>query len=478
VGKQKPDVIFIDANQWEAKAEEAVCAMSVNPLPAPLVIFTITINPITGRRLPFDLKIVSRACISPINTTISWCFNDNWELPSPRFPWTGSIAAVRVNSATGLAENITMADFKKVLEFFVWYANQFTPEMYCYSDKFSMAPVAAPIRGVLIRCAATESLHPDDGAFVSTMVDHLHPIRGLHIPAVIKVGDVSPLSEKVKHSLRVYRIANPPLETNKSRWECLPGDKTNGRASELMLKIPDKEGHLSQTDIDDAFPKVEGDVLVVREDGQNLDIVDVEAMCLEVRNWAALTSRGRDCFLHPASYQETLRKQQTEPIKLTNLSASGFAAFSSDAAGTAIDPSLIAATPAAAGHGGNGPIKIMAPEQTIPSLWTKVKLDGAVTFEGFSFPPAADPAADKPESSGLHTSGEQPAYQKQPTYPEQPVLVEQAVYQKQAVPLERIASLGQTEHLEQPTYPEPPPQTYTYSAAFMDEEDSPFSPHI
>lgn len=483
VRKQKPEVIFIDANQWEARAEEVVCAVPVEPLPAPLVIFTITINPITGRRLPFDLKIVSRACINPINTAIGWCFNDNWELPAPRFPWTGSVAAVRVNSATGVAESITMADFKNVLEFFVWYAYQFTPEMYCYSDNFSIAPVAAPIRGVVIRCAAMESLHPDDGAFVSTMVDHLHPIRGLHISAMLKLGDVSPLSEKARHLLRVYQMPNPPLETNKGRWECLPGDKTNGRASELMLKIPDHQEHLSLAEIDDAFPKVQGDVLVVREDGQDLDIVDVEAMCLEARNWSAIKGQGRRCFIHPASYQETLRRQQTEPIKLTNLSASGFAAFNIDVAGTAIDPSLGAATPAAAGDGGNGPIEMMAPEQTLPSLWTKVKLDGVVTFEGFSFPtmsaPAAAPAADEPESSGLHTSGEQPAHQKQSTYPQPPVLVEQPGYEEQAAPLEGPTSLGQTEHLEQPTYPEPPPQTYTYSMQLREEEDAPlFSPQI
>ncbi|KAK3294219.1 uncharacterized protein B0H64DRAFT_475714 [Chaetomium fimeti] len=447
-GKQKPDIIFVDPNQWEAHVERLVCDVSVEPPDSPVVTFTVTTNPITGRRLPFDLKIMFRSCTSPFNMALVTCFNDNWERPSPRFPWTGTLAAVRVNSATGVAESVTTADFKDVLDFFVWYANQFTAEIYCYTDKYDMPALAAPLRGVLIRCAAMERLHPDDGAFVSVMVDHLHPIRGLHIPGEIKLGNITPLSERVKHPLRAYPIPSPPLETNKSRWDYLPGDTSNGRASELMLEVPDDQDHLSHDEISKAIPKVEGDVLVVREDGQDLDIADVVAMCLEARNWAATTSQGQSGIISAFSYQKTLNEQHTAPVSLTNLSVTGFAAFGDDELDALCDPSLVAtvndvadAAPADEGKL-KGPVQIMAPDQTIPSLWTKVKADGVVTFEGFSFPPAAAPA-----------SGELPTFQESKMDIDEP---------------EPACS-------EQPEYPEPPPQTYNFSTGPIAEGDVPFS---
>ncbi|KAH6855978.1 hypothetical protein B0I37DRAFT_442729 [Chaetomium sp. MPI-CAGE-AT-0009] len=482
-GKQRPDVIFIDPNQWEASVEELVCAVSVQPPESPVVMFTIHTNPITGRRLPFDLKIIFRACIAPLNMAIITCYNDSWEQPCPRFPWTGSIAAVRVNPDTGVAESVTTADFKDVLDFFVWYTHRFTAEMYPYADKFDMPAAAAPIRGVLIRCAAMESLRPDDGAFVSVMVDHLHPIRGLHIPSEVKVGDISPLSERVKHPLRVYRIPNPPLETNKSRWECLPGDKSNGRASELMLNAPNHQGHLSHAEIGEAFPKIDGDVLVVREDGQDLDIADVVAMCLEARDWAATTSRGQRGSINRSTYQDTL----------------GFAAFSKDAVDPLCNPSLVTVNddtaPApivddpAEGDVPKAPIQIMAPDQTIPSLWTKVKVGGVVTFEGFSFSPDAAPVSeelperkdnetdvDAAEPHWADTIGEQPTCPEQPAFSEQPGYYAQASFFDQALYSEQPVSTEEPEYSEQPEYPEPPPQTYNYSAEPIAQKDLVFRP--
>lgn len=94
----------------------------------------------------------------------------------------------------------------------------------------------------------------------------------------------------------------------------------------------------------------------------------------------------------------------------------------------------------------------MAPDQTIPSLWTKVKANGVVTFEGFSFRPAAAPASGgggggmdvgEPEPTWAPVSRMQPVFLQQPAQP------------------------------DNSTYPEPPPQTYNYSAQFIAEEDLP-----
>ncbi|KAK4041610.1 hypothetical protein C8A01DRAFT_45258 [Parachaetomium inaequale] len=387
-GKPKPEILFVHVNHWNANVEHVVCAAATQPADSPVVTITMPVNPVTGRRLPFDLKITFRACTVPLNTALTFCFNDNWELPVPRFPWTGSISVVRVQQGTDIAEDITMADYKDVLDFFAWYAHHFTPEMFEYVHEYAMPAAAAPICGVMVRCAATEALGPEQGALVATMVDHLHPIRGLHTADGFKLT----LSRTLL--LRRARLA-AELMVDMAAYAAAP--MPPGPVSEFI-------------------PEIHGDVLLVREDGLDLAVDDVAAMCLEVRSWmSSVATQGQQ----PAH-------DLPAPNNYQHANAIG------------------------------GPLpQVWKHDQTMPSLWTRVKTPGgwdnlaaAILFEGYSFQP--------PAFLGDAVGGEEYA-------------VDREEYMERA---EEQQEGGDQEMVYQ--YPSPPPRRYNYSADIMPESEVPW----
>jgi hypothetical protein len=305
--KQKPEINFVDVNNWDANAEQIVCADATIPADAPVVTLTLPVNPFIRRELSFDLKIIFRACRVPLNTAVTFCYNDTRELPVPRMPWTGSIAVVRVAQATGIAEDLTMADFKDILDFFAWYGHNFTPEVFTYLHEYAMPDDVGPVRGVLIRCPATQALHPEEGgALVSAMVDHLHPIRGLHTVDGVKVGEICQRSAQLNNPLRAFIVPHPPLKTGQGRWECLDGDTSNKLAAELMVDMAAyAAAPMPPAQVSQFIPDIEGDVLLVREDDDHLAVDDVAALCRDVQGWMASVTQGQQ---QPA--QENNHQQQ------------------------------------------------------------------------------------------------------------------------------------------------------------------------
>jgi len=465
VGKPKPEIAFVDSNNWEIDAEALVCP-ATEPADSPVIIITVTSDPLTSQRLPFDMKIIFTASTAPLNTALLFCFSDNWELPAPRFPWAGAICVMRVAKHTNVPEDITMADFKAVLDFFAWCACQFTPEMMGYIHNYDMAAAATTIRGALIRCEATETLNPGEGAIVPLEVDHLHPIRGLYTANNHKVGDLSFISTQLGIPLRVYGLPNPPLETDKGRWEFLPGNTTNIWAARLMAHLehgshPFSSGHSQFT-----LPECIGDVIVVREDGNDLTVDEVVAVCLEARGRVGKNQTPNNLFAS-SSYKQTLEKQQARPVQLSNLNPDSAVAINSNwhqttrsaPADIPIDPILLATVEDLVAFDlaaqqvtvpiVHGPIDAY----TIPSLWCKVKtrqgcdnLTGTTIFEGYSFQKAGrhDP---------LPTTGNQSDGKGSPD-----------------------AKDGQKEGLNEElarTYPSPPPWRYNYSADVISKEEHP-----
>jgi hypothetical protein len=205
-----------------------------------------------------------------------------------------------------------MNDFQDVLDFFLWYGQQFTPEMFSYCQRYDLLGASPPIQGVLVRCAATESLYPGDGALVSVQVDHLHPIRGLYTANHVKAGDVSQLSMKLGMLVRVYSVPPPPLETSKGRWECLD-DASNDRAAELLFRLPAQESTNSHTQVLDMHPKIDGDVLIVREDGEDLSVNHLAAMWRIARDCMAAANNGLGpvADLTSYDYHRALEKQES-----------------------------------------------------------------------------------------------------------------------------------------------------------------------
>jgi hypothetical protein len=347
--RPKPEIVFVDSNRWAASAEDIVLT-GLQPDDSALVTVTMLGNPISGRRLPYDMKIVFQKRDIPLTTSLLFCYNDNWKHPVPRFPWPGNIVVLRLRQNSDIAEDITMNDFQDVLDFFVWYGQQFTTEMFSYCHRYDTPAAAPPVQGVMVRCVATESLYPAGGALVSVQVDHLHPIRGLYTANAIKVGEVSPLSLQLGTPLRVYIVPHPPLETGKGRWEYLE-DASNNRAAELMLRLPVQNSAISN-----------------------------------------LTTSSVKPVTYPEGFMELL-----DPGLLA------------DAPDQALNDAAAPAPPSP----DNTARPVLQHERTLPSLWTQIKgrrgrIDphSNIEFEGYSFKLFDRDEADKPDEEAKGTVAE------------------------------------------------------------------------
>jgi hypothetical protein len=97
--RPKPEIVFVDSNRWAANAEDIVLT-GLQPDDAALVTLTMLYNPISGRRPPYDMKIVFQKRHMPLTTSLLYCYNDNWQQPVPRFPWAGNIVVLRLRAST------------------------------------------------------------------------------------------------------------------------------------------------------------------------------------------------------------------------------------------------------------------------------------------------------------------------------------------------------------------------------------------
>lgn len=474
VDKPKPEILWVHTNNWATSVDNRVSVGS-QPADSPLITFTVDHNYLTGRRLPFDLKVRFPAADSPLTGSLFNCYNESWELPSPSFPWAGTIVVVRVARGTDVAEDITMADFRDVLDFFAWYGHHFAREpSSAYRYRYGDLPGAPALSAVLIRCAATEEalpLRPEQGAagaLVPILIDHLHPVRGLHTPDNAKSGVLSNLSVHLGTPLRLYFVPRPPLETNKRRWDILPGDKSNFWASELLIDLtPDNNDNNNIT-----LPNVTGDVLVVRDDDRDLTVDEVAAMCLEARR----LRQSAGSITNNSSYQAAVGNQRAAPVVLSNVhpeqgivrAAGGPAARGggADVWDLPIDPVLLgwssssSPSAAAAAAAANAPVAAAARvrpgndvplrDQTLPALWTRVQArDGRVLFEGFPF---AAPAR------GVRGGGEGDDRDRDSD-------------DDGDVMMEDVDGEEVEEGEMESEYPEPPPMRYNYSMVVIPEEE-------
>jgi hypothetical protein len=461
--RPKPEIVFVDSNRWAASAEDIVLT-GLQSDDSALVTLTMLDHPISGRRLPYDMKIVVQKRDIPLNASLLFCYNDNWKHPVPRFPWAGNIVVLRLRQNSDIAEDITMSDFQDVLDFFLWYGQQFTPEMFAYCHNYDVPAAAPPIQGVVVRCAATESLYPTDGALVSVQVDHLHPIRGLYTTNAIKVGEVSPLSLQLGTALRVYSVPHPPLETGKGRWEFLE-DASNNRAAELMLRLPVQDLTISQTELLNTGPEIDGDVLIVREDGEDVSVNQVAAMWLIARDCLAPPTNGLSLVevLTSNSYSRALETQERHPVAISNLTTSGVKPVTyPEGFMELLDPGLLADAPGQALNDAAAPAPpspdntarpVLQHERTLPSLCTQIKgcrsrlnVHPNIVFEGYSFKLFDGDEPYKLDEDAKRTVAETDV---------------------DGQPEEMgDARVGITYH-----YPSPPPRRYTYSARVVSEED-------
>jgi hypothetical protein len=264
------------------------------------------------------------------------------------------------------------------------------------------------------------------------MVDHLHPIRGLHTVDGVKVGEICQRSAQLNNPLRAFIVPHPPLKTGQGRWECLDGDTSNKLAAELMVDMAAyAAAPMPPAQVSQFIPDIEGDVLLVREDDDHLAVDDVAALCRDVQGWMASVTQGQQ---QPA--QENNHQQQH-----------------------------------ANAVGGAHPPQVWQDDRTIPCLRTRVKRSGgwdnlaaAILFEGFSFhKPAylyeADVSEEEEDMMDMEPA-EEPAEEYVEEYAE-----EQAEEQEEGD--------DQEEMVYQYYYPSPPPRRYNYSAEIKPENEVP-----
>ncbi|KAK0726565.1 hypothetical protein B0T21DRAFT_422322 [Apiosordaria backusii] len=185
-----------------------------------------------------------------------------------------------------------------------------TPEMRPSIYNYTLTHTAqAPIQGILIRCTASGMHHPRYEAFIPTLVDHMHPIRGLHTSNNLKVGKVSTLSDLLGLCLRLraYRVPGHPFTAANNPFR----DSRNFQACKLMA-------HKDQQPDRDFLPNQPcGDVLVVQEDDNGLSIDDLTTICIIANQFLA-------GFLHPQDpnlefYQKKLRAYRRYQTRFTNI---------------------------------------------------------------------------------------------------------------------------------------------------------------
>ncbi|KAK0620575.1 hypothetical protein B0T14DRAFT_604145 [Immersiella caudata] len=251
----KPFITFVGANTWPADIESQRLVERTRNNPD-IGCITIDKNELTGRKLPFTLKIVYRH-------------------------WEGGLVVVRCGKGpnSNIAQRITMADFQDVIDFFAFFGNQFIdPQMRPYLPLWPLRPPLLPSGGAIIHCDAIltmtqDLLDPVWDMFSIQLVDSLDPIRGHIMPPM---GDISDLSRRCGMELRLLRIARPSVYTGVSEWHHIHPDplisqqRANRRAHYLMnafgLTHPSYDGNEVN------------DVLAIRTDGKDLTHVEMVAM--------------------------------------------------------------------------------------------------------------------------------------------------------------------------------------------------------
>ncbi|KAK3943426.1 hypothetical protein QBC46DRAFT_420918 [Diplogelasinospora grovesii] len=330
----KPAIFWVRKTGWEEDAKRIMALRVVCP-EAVLSIWSTQFNYIKNARLAGTFKII--CCQSgfdrPLNQSLPACYKQSY--PAPRFPWKGPILVVRCASNKNIAEDMTMADFSDALDWFAWFAREYVPVPKTVPEQMYPAHITRPVQGIRIRCAA-ETLRNSSDPFEAVMVDKQHPTRtqygnawtqGLRLDIADihhffnlgignkKYGGVGVhYGQKIGIPLRLSRIVAPPLETERNDWKDVLGDKTNSVASMLAIRVSGTDPKLLGKPSKDwwsANNRDMGDVLVVREDGVDLTIPEITAMCNLLQQWLAMDPKDPRFpdWLSPLNYKSELSKE-------------------------------------------------------------------------------------------------------------------------------------------------------------------------
>lgn len=174
-------------------------------------------------------------------------------------PLRGPVVAVRERPGK-LYENIALSDFRHIVDYLVNYVAS------GQVSRIVTAPItglAAPLHGVKIRCYG-ESQTNAGASFESADISAVGCAFG-------DKGVISPIS----------KVLGMPLRLRKCAIRGFAQDVTNPNASMLMLMLNPERNDWGMPHLHWRFNI--GNVFVVRDDGENLDVRDLEMMCCFAR---------------------------------------------------------------------------------------------------------------------------------------------------------------------------------------------------
>ncbi|KAH7134564.1 hypothetical protein B0J13DRAFT_641104 [Dactylonectria estremocensis] len=165
-------------------------------------------------------------------------------------------------------EDITLADFRHIIDYFVSYAITKVRE----SDQDRGFLSLATIRGAKICCYGEIKLHGSE-PHISVDITRGHPTRRYG------AGDVSSISERLVMPLKLWKDPNIGTWRHPPGWHEIIGATSNQDAAFLMTRTDFENWGWAppewQVDL--------GNVIAVRVDDKNLTLDDFRAMCYFVR---------------------------------------------------------------------------------------------------------------------------------------------------------------------------------------------------
>jgi hypothetical protein len=184
--------------------------------------------------------------------------------------WSGPIVAMR-QLPTEFYEDITLADFRHIIDYFVTYNSTEVREIIN-----PQAPRTTPraIRGVKICCYGEIKLHGTE-PYVPVEVPYVHPICGVYESAV------PPISKILGRPLRLWKFRDIETWLDPPGWDANLCAESNPDAAFLMMGADPKKDDWGWAPL---YWNTEiGNVLVIYDDKTDLLVEELRLMCYFVR---------------------------------------------------------------------------------------------------------------------------------------------------------------------------------------------------
>ncbi|KAI8623618.1 hypothetical protein F5Y19DRAFT_492466 [Xylariaceae sp. FL1651] len=183
--------------------------------------------------------------------------------------WSGPVIAMR-QTWSELYEDITLADYRHTLDYLMSYGATETRE----SDRSEGRPPTA-VRGVKICCYGEQKLHGSE-RYVAVDVPSGHPTR-----TVVRRGSISPISQHFGMPLRLWKYPDIEAWLDPPGWHENIGATSNQDAAFLMMETNPGRPDWGFAPID--WGTGLGNVLAIREDGKDLAVDNLRAICHFIR---------------------------------------------------------------------------------------------------------------------------------------------------------------------------------------------------